>query len=140
MDNRYGRRQITGLMVDNEKVSISRLFKRNLRAALFQKSESARGMQEFAKLKLPNPCTPQQQLENLLSTVIFYNNKAILKDYKHPDIERRFKPTIDRINNVKLNPTRRNKNLIKETVKNELRHKVIKKEDLIRVSKLKSKL
>lgn len=55
-DSRYGNRHITGVMVGKEGIVSSRNVRRRLRAANHQKNTSeARGLAEWAKLKVPNP-------------------------------------------------------------------------------------
>lgn len=55
-DARYGLREVTGVMVGNDGIQVSRAFKRKMRAAKHQNNEeSLRGMEEWAKLKVPSP-------------------------------------------------------------------------------------
>lgn len=71
-DSRFGRREITGVMVDAEGVFVSRSFRRKMRAAKHQDNkESLRGMEEWAKLKLPRlkPRIDPSQQETLKKLV-----------------------------------------------------------------------
>lgn len=86
--SKYGRREITGLMVDDKCVHTSRKFKRKMRAALHNKNlESYGGMEEWNKCKLPNEKRVCEQ--NKLFTTLNSNGKfknIIKKGFKIHDL------------------------------------------------------
>lgn len=75
----YGRREITGIMVDKESVYPSRAFKRRMRAAEHQENiNSLEGMKEWAKCKTPNKVNFSEQAliyRTLLKNGKFKNTK-----------------------------------------------------------------
>lgn len=85
-DARYGRREITGIYVDKEKIYVSRKIKRKIRAAKHQKNVfQLEGLEEFAKLKLPN-YTVDEQLNNLLKTAQIQLTSAKIAKYHNLSI------------------------------------------------------
>lgn len=61
----YGSRNITGVSVGHNDIKVPRKIKRKLRAATFQGEEnSARGLEEWSKLKLPHSKFENKNLDN----------------------------------------------------------------------------
>lgn len=76
--SKFGRRNITGIKVD-EKIHPSREIKRKIRAAHHQKNESSLvGLQEFAKLKKPSPKSKKKEFSRWdIISFLFYKKKNI---------------------------------------------------------------
>ena len=81
--SQYGRREVTGVMIDNN-IHVSRSTKRKLRAALHQhKKNQAKGLIEWSRLRLPN----QNTVRNSPSMKALCRH---LSQYKFPGIKNKW--------------------------------------------------
>ena len=76
----YGNREVTGVMVNNNDICVSRKFKRKMRAAAYQENEKTlRGMQEWQKLKLPGNNTKKNEQQDTLNSLTKNKRGRIVK-------------------------------------------------------------
>lgn len=88
--SKFGRRNITGVKVD-DKVYISRDLKRRIRAAKHQKNEtSLAGMLEFSKLKTPNQSKKKQKNFSQVETLKILFSRKKIPEVKHLLFESKF--------------------------------------------------
>jgi hypothetical protein len=134
-DARYGNRNITGVMVGKDKLSLSRKFRRILRAAKHKQTLSVPGLEEWAKLRFPHKHLPEEQLINLYNSAKLDYNAQMFKNHNSP-IVNDLKKVVDRLSNYNTDPMRRDKEYVKAIVSGELNNwKKITKEKLKLVSR-----
>jgi hypothetical protein len=134
-DSRYGLREVTGVMVGKDKLSLSRKFRKILRAAKHKQTQSVSGLEEWAKLKFPSKYLPEEQLINLYNTAKVYYNAQMFKNHNDVLTIADLQNTVDRLSGYNTNPMRRDKEYVKKVVSGELRRMKITKNKLKLVSR-----
>lgn len=87
-DARFGRRTVTGISVGTQDMAVSRSVKRNLRAAKHQKQDfSARGLEEWSKLKTPQILVRREYNQNDLTQLcaLWKIKRVVLKSCPPPE-------------------------------------------------------
>jgi len=134
-DSRYGLREVTGVMVGKDKLSLSRKFRRILRAAKHKQNISLPGLEEWAKLRFPHKHLPEEQLINLYNSAKLDYNTQMFINHNSPIIND-LKKVVDRLSKYNTDPMRRDKNYVKAIVSGELNSwRKITKEKLKLVSR-----
>lgn len=127
----HGRRDITGIYVDDKQIYTSRKFKKRLRASKHHENYSTKGLEEFSKLKAPHPLA-DKQIDNIYRTLMVAYNKLKFKNENHPELSK-LKPLIDNIENIAKNKEIK-KGQAKVIVLDHLKRNVINKEVFRKVS------